>query len=75
ALTAKSSDDEGTRLSIITANAEDLARVMTGVWLKKAQAIVSYLEEYGPFKKVDDIKQVQGMGSALVERNLAVLTL
>ena len=71
----KSSDDEGTRVSINTASAEDLARVMNGVGLKKAQAIVSYREEYGPFKTVDDLKQVPGMGSSLVERNLAVLTL
>ena len=72
---AKASDDEGTRVSINNASAEDLARVMNGVGLKKAQAIVSYREEYGPFKTVDDLKQVPGMGSSLVERNLAVLTL
>lgn len=42
---------------------------MNGVGLKKAQAIVSYREEYGPFKTVDDLKQVPGMGSSLVERN------
>lgn len=72
---AKASDDEGTRVSINSASAEDLARVMNGVGLKKAQAIVSYREEYGPFKTVDDLKQVPGMGSSLVERNLAVLTL
>ncbi|MCX9068651.1 helix-hairpin-helix domain-containing protein [Citrobacter portucalensis] len=74
-LPAKASDDEGTRVSINNASAEDLARVMNGVGLKKAQAIVSYREEYGPFKTVDDLKQVPGMGSSLVERNLAVLTL
>ena len=45
------------------------------VGLKKAQAIVSYREEYGPFKTVEDLKQVPGMGNSLVERNLAVLTL
>lgn len=71
----KASDDEGTRVSINSASAEDLARVMNGVGLKKAQAIVSYREEYGPFKTVEDLKQVPGMGSSLVERNLAVLTL
>ena len=49
---AKASDDEGTRVSINSASAEDLARVMNGVGLKKAQAIVSYREEYGPFKTV-----------------------
>ena len=72
---AKASDDEGTRVSINSASAEDLARVMNGVGLKKAQAIVSYREEYGPFKTVEDLKQVPGMGSSLVERNLAFLTL
>ena len=74
-LPAKASDNEGTRVSINSASAEDLARVMNGVGLKKAQAIVSYREEYGPFKTVEDLKQVPGMGSSLVERNLAVLTL
>ncbi|KLQ90735.1 helix-hairpin-helix domain-containing protein [Enterobacter kobei] len=67
--------DAGTRVSINSASAEDLARAMNGVGLKKAQAIVSYREEYGPFKTVDDLKQVPGMGSALVERNLSHLTL
>lgn len=71
----KAAEDEGTRVSINTASAEDLARAMNGVGLKKAQAIVSYREEYGPFKTIDDLKQVPGMGSALVERNLAHLTL
>lgn len=74
-LPAKASDDEGTRVSINSASAEDLALVMNGVGLKKAQAIVNYREEYGPFKTVEDLKQVPGMGSSLVERNLAVLTL
>ncbi|EHF5006768.1 competence protein ComEA [Enterobacter hormaechei] len=71
----KAIEDEGTRVRINTASADDLARVMNGVGLKKAQAIVSYREEYGPFKTLDDLKQVPGMGSALVERNLAHLTL
>ncbi|AXM02837.1 helix-hairpin-helix domain-containing protein [Escherichia fergusonii] len=72
---AKGSDEEGTRVSINNAPAEELARVMNGVGMKKAQAIVSYREEYGPFKTVEDLKQVPGMGNALVERNLGVLTL
>ena len=71
----KSADDDGTRVSINTASAEDLARVMNGVGMKNAQAIVSYRQEYGPFKTLDDLKQVPGIGSALVERNLGNLTL
>lgn len=46
-VSTKAIEDEGTRVSINTASADDLARVMNGVGLKKAQAIVSYREEYG----------------------------
>ncbi|WP_252149847.1 helix-hairpin-helix domain-containing protein, partial [Escherichia coli] len=45
----KTIHEEGTRVSINNASAEELARAMNGVGLKKAQAIVSYREEYGPF--------------------------
>jgi len=72
---AKAGDEESTRVSINAGTAEDLARVLNGVGLKKAQAIVSYREEYGPFKTVEDLKQVPGMGNALVDRNLDRLTL
>lgn len=72
---AKASDDGGTRVSISNTSAEDLARAMNGVDLKKVQAIASYREEYRPFKTVDDLKQMPGMGSSLIKRNLAVLTL
>lgn len=68
-------DSEGTRVSINNASAEELAEALNGVGLKKAQAIVSYREEYGPFKTVDDLKQVPGMGNSLVERNLSHLKL
>lgn len=73
---AKSAEDEGgTRISINSATAEELSKVMKGVGMKKAQAIVSYRNEYGPFKTVEDLKQVPGMGGTLVERNLANLKL
>ncbi|MDV1440291.1 helix-hairpin-helix domain-containing protein [Klebsiella variicola subsp. variicola] len=68
-------DNGATKVSINHASAEQLAQALNGVGLKKAQAIVSYREEYGPFKTLDDLKQVPGMGSTLVERNLAHLTL
>ncbi|EPF3811522.1 helix-hairpin-helix domain-containing protein [Klebsiella aerogenes] len=72
---AKTADTHGAQVSINNASAEELAQAMNGVGLKKAQAIVSYREEYGPFKTLDDLKQVPGMGSSLVERNLSHLTL
>lgn len=63
---SKATDDDGSRVSINSASAEDLARVMNGVGLKKAQAIVkATVALYGPFKTVDDLKQVPGMGSSI----------
>lgn len=63
------------KVNINSATAEELARVMSGIGLKKAQAIVSFREEFGPFKTLDDLTQVPGMGHALVERNINHLTL
>ena len=68
-------ENDGIRVSINNASAEELSKALNGVGLKKAQAIVSYREEYGPFKTVDDLKQVPGMGHSLVERNLSHLKL
>ncbi len=53
------SDIGATKVSINRASAEQLAQALNGVGLKKAQAIVSYREEYGPFKTLDDLKQVR----------------
>jgi competence protein ComEA len=72
---AKATDEDGTQVSINSASAEDLAHAMNGVGLKKAQAIIAYRDEYGPFKTIDDLKQVPGIGTSLVERNLTHLTL
>jgi competence protein ComEA len=56
-------DNGATKVSINHASAEQLAQALNGVGLKKAQAIVSYREEYGPFKTLDDLKQVPEWGA------------
>lgn len=71
----KVSASEAGAVSINTATADELAKAMNGVGMKKAQAIVSYREEHGPFKMLEDLKQVPGMGDSLVERNLAHIKL
>lgn len=63
------------KVSINQATAEMLADAMTGVGLKKARAIVEYREQYGPFTSVEQLAEVPGMGTSLVERNLSRLTL
>ncbi|QDX30786.1 ComEA family DNA-binding protein [Dickeya poaceiphila] len=70
---ATTSDEE--EVSINTATAEQLAAALNGVGLKKAQAIVSYREQNGPFTQIDQLQEVPGIGSALIERNQSRLRL
>lgn len=60
--------DEST-VSINTATAEEFAKVMNGVGMKKAQAIISYREELGQFTDIEQLREVPGIGAALFERN------
>lgn len=64
-----------TTVNINSASAQELASVMNGVGLKKAEAIVSYRQQFGPFTELEQLKEVPGIGSALVERNLSRLKL
>jgi competence protein ComEA len=57
------------KIDINTANAETLAKELGGIGAKKAQAIVEYREANGPFKSLDDLKQVYGIGEKTVNKN------
>jgi len=63
------------QVSINQATAEQLSAAMNGVGLKKAQAIVNYREQYGPFSAIEQLSEVPGIGNALIERNAARLKL
>ncbi len=56
-------------VNINDADAETLANALKGVGQKKAQAIVSYREEHGPFTKKEDLLKVRGIGEELLARN------
>jgi competence protein ComEA len=58
-----------TPVNINTADAETIAKSLDGIGLAKAKAIVSYREEHGPFKSVDDLAQVSGIGQATLQKN------
>ena len=62
------------QVDINTASAETLAEAIHGVGLKRAQAIVLYREQHGAFSSVDQLAQVQGIGTKTVEKNRARLT-
>ena len=48
-------------------NAEALAS-LKGLGIKRAQAVVDYRNEHGPFKKLTDLVNVKGIGSKLLVR-------
>jgi competence ComEA-like helix-hairpin-helix protein len=56
-------------VNVNTADAATLAAVLTGVGDSKAQAIVAYRKEHGPFKSPEQLVEVKGIGEALVAKN------
>jgi len=60
-------------VNINTADATTLAINIKGVGVKKAQAIIQYRKTNGPFKRVDDLVKVKGIGAKLLEKNRADL--
>lgn len=61
-------------VNINTADAQTLAAAMKGVGPDKAAAIIAYRRQHGPFKSIDDLKAVKGIGDKTVERNRPNLT-
>lgn len=56
-------------VDINAANAGELAAALVGVGQSKAEAIVDYREANGPFKSIDDLALVKGIGAATIDRN------
>ena len=61
-------------IDLNTADAPALARALAGVGPAKAQAIVEYRRRHGPFKSVDELALVKGIGPRTLERNRDRLT-
>ena len=52
-----------------TADAKALSMALKGVGPKTAQAIVEYRTKHGPFKNVDELAKVKGIGEKTVTKN------
>ena len=57
------------QVDINSADATTLAEGLNGVGLSKAEAIVAYRDEHGPFANAEDLAQVKGIGEKIVEKN------
>ena len=62
-------------VDINTADAETIAAAMNGIGLKKAEAIIAYRTQMGPFKSVEDLANVKGIGEKMIEKNRNVISL
>lgn len=56
-------------VNVNLATAEAIAAGMVGIGQAKAEAIVEYRKQHGPFKSVDDLLQVKGIGEKTLARN------
>ncbi|EKO3876567.1 helix-hairpin-helix domain-containing protein [Vibrio metschnikovii] len=56
-------------VNVNTASAEEIATLLQGIGLQKAQAIVEYREINGQFLTKEDLTKVKGIGPAIVARN------
>ena len=56
-------------VNINSDDAETIAEVLNGVGMVRAEAIVNYREENGPFLNLDDLGMVRGVGESTIEKN------
>jgi competence protein ComEA len=63
------------KININNASAEQIASAMTGIGENKAKAIVDYRSSHGKFKSVQDLENVDGIGSKTVEKNKEKISL
>ena len=56
-------------VDINTADAGTLARELNGIGPSRAQAIVAYRNQHGPFKSVDDLALVKNVPQKVIDSN------
>ncbi len=61
-----SSTSEAAQVNINLASAEQLKKIK-GIGASKAEAIVNYRTEHGPFKSVEDLSNVKGFSTKVVD--------
>ena len=63
------------QVNINTADAETLASELSGIGQSKAEAIIAYRDKYGPYRQIEDLANVKGIGMATIDKNKSKLTL
>lgn len=62
-------------VNINQADAAVLSSELNGIGEKKAQAIIDYRTQHGPFNSVEDLQNVKGISDKTIEKNRDKMTL
>ena len=57
------------QVNINTADADTLSNELSGIGQSKAEAIVAYRDQHGPYKQLEDLANVKGIGLSTIEKN------
>jgi competence protein ComEA len=56
-------------VNINNADADTLAKELKGIGASKAAAIVDYRQKHGPFRSVEELALVKGIGQKFIDQN------
>jgi competence protein ComEA len=62
-------------ININTADKDALMSAIKGVGEKRAEAIIAYREQNGPFKSIEELAEVRGIGASVIEANMDNLSI
>ena len=63
------------QVDINHADARTLAESLVGVGLVRAEAIIAYRSTHGPFKSIDELVRVHGIGAKTLDANRAAIVI
>jgi competence protein ComEA len=66
--------EDGTKININTASVEQLTE-LKNVGVTTAERIIAYRQANGPFKAIDELANVKGIGEKIVAKNQDRLTI
>lgn len=69
AVDVESAATQRVQIDINSADAQTLAESLIGVGMVRAKEIVAYRELFGKFRSIDELLEVQGIGSSTLEKN------
>ena len=64
-----------TQVNINSATVDELVKSLNGIGLSKAKKIVEYREKMGPFVSIEQLKEVSGIGQAILDKNAGKIAL